>query len=160
MAGVLMGNFPDLLESNPSRVSSQGYSIDLLDKAAAPTLDGPPSRQIQDLKAELLKVKGLLEEKDELLQQAVVSPIGGQNPIQNGALVQVISAPSRAVVEAVLEPIDSVISQEYQVLASDQRVEGLGIRLDEVHEPGSAQMVFYGGSTSNPNKFAVLTPFR
>ncbi|KAI8524286.1 hypothetical protein RHMOL_Rhmol13G0138500 [Rhododendron molle] len=48
----------------------------MLDKAAAPTSDGPASRQIQDLKAELLKLKGLLAEKAELLQQAVVSPTG------------------------------------------------------------------------------------
>lgn len=70
--------------------------------------------------------------------------------------MQVTSAPSRAVTEAVLEPIDSVISQENQVLASGQLVGGSGVCLDEVHMPGSAQRVICVGNTSDPNKFAVL----
>ncbi|KAE9456348.1 hypothetical protein C3L33_11749, partial [Rhododendron williamsianum] len=49
---------------------------------------------------------------------------GGQNTIQNGEPVQVTSTPSTAVPEAVLEPIDSVISQEDQF---DQCEEGPGI---------------------------------
>lgn len=54
MAGVLVGNFPDLLKSDPlscarvlafstSRVWSQGSTIDLLEKASVPmdSSDGP-----------------------------------------------------------------------------------------------------------------------
>ncbi|KAG5560627.1 hypothetical protein RHGRI_003823 [Rhododendron griersonianum] len=100
MAGVLMGNFPALLESLPnSRVSSQGYTIDLLDKAAAPTSDGP---KIQDLKAELLQLKGLLAEKDKLLQQAVASRSG--IPVPSSPVVPPVSWKDKVVAGETVVP--------------------------------------------------------
>lgn len=78
-----------------SRVSLQGQ---LLDKAAVQTSGGPASRQIQELNAELFKLKGLLAEKDKILQLAVVSLTG-------------ISVPSSSVVPPVSRK-DKVVASE------------------------------------------------
>ncbi|KAG5557738.1 hypothetical protein RHGRI_007856 [Rhododendron griersonianum] len=118
MAGVLVGNFPDLLESNPlscarglasspSRVRSQGSTIDLLEKASVPmdSSDRPALRQIKELNAELINLKRLLEEKDKVykvLQQAGVSPTGNSDP--SSSIVPPVSWKNKVVVGETVVP--------------------------------------------------------
>ncbi|KAG5561614.1 hypothetical protein RHGRI_004612 [Rhododendron griersonianum] len=100
MARDLMENFPDLLSSNPprlrvldssnSRVSPKIDIIGILEKASVPSFEhlkvdatnGPAAKQMKELKAEVIKLKWLLEEKEKLLvsKQPVVALPGTSLP--------------------------------------------------------------------------------
>ncbi|KAI8548293.1 hypothetical protein RHMOL_Rhmol07G0262700 [Rhododendron molle] len=85
MAGDLVDSFPNLLSSNPLRISSSDSSISrvspkidiisMLEKATIPTFehlkvdasDGPAAKQIKELTAEVLKLNRMLGEKETLL---------------------------------------------------------------------------------------------
>ncbi|KAG5560701.1 hypothetical protein RHGRI_003888 [Rhododendron griersonianum] len=88
MAGDLVAEFPDLLQSNPprirvlgspiSRVSPRVDIIERLEKASIPTtesiIDGPAAKQIRDLNQEVSQLKWLLAEKEKLLGSKQLAP--------------------------------------------------------------------------------------
>ncbi|KAF7128012.1 hypothetical protein RHSIM_Rhsim11G0013000 [Rhododendron simsii] len=205
MAGSNPLSCARVLASSPSRVRSQGFTINLLDKALVPmdSSAGPALRQIKELNAELINLKRFRKRRIRfynklvfLQKKLVVNPpkevvlLGSEKwkdcvvgyfidrkvlyadcttetcqrlnyakicveidihsellnsfdiVLANGdrfpIKVQVASPPSRVVIEAVLEPIDSVIAQEDHVLASGQLVGGSGLPSDEVLAEGVA----------------------
>ncbi|KAI8563656.1 hypothetical protein RHMOL_Rhmol03G0126000 [Rhododendron molle] len=104
MAGDLVAEFPDLLQSNPprirvlgsptSRVSPRVDIIEMLEKTSIPTtestIDGPAAKQIRDLNQEVTQLKWLLAEKEKLLgskQPAPASPGMVSVPQKDGSLV-------------------------------------------------------------------------
>ncbi|KAG5561622.1 hypothetical protein RHGRI_004620 [Rhododendron griersonianum] len=166
MARDLMENFPDLLSSNPprlrvldssnSRVSPKIDIIGILEKASVPSFEhlkvdatnGLAAKQMKELKAEVIKLKWLLEEKEKLLvsKQPVVALPGTSLP--TAPVTSPVSWKDKVVTDVSAPHMDlqffapSVVNEKIVVQPSEEVVTLVGA-LREVIE--QAHGTFGGG---------------